>query len=50
MLGTTFVITPDVVQSYIKAADTNNDGKISLEEFENMTIRGLKLAGIEIYK
>jgi Ca2+-binding EF-hand superfamily protein len=34
----------------MKMVDTDNDGRISLPEFEEIILRSLKNAGIEIYE
>ncbi|EGR31710.1 hypothetical protein IMG5_103540 [Ichthyophthirius multifiliis] len=36
------------VRIWLQMADTNNDGTVSLDEYEELVIRGLKNAGIKI--
>ena len=38
------------VKSYMRMVDKNNDGKVTLEEFEKMVLESLKKSGIEIYE
>ena len=45
-----FRATPDDVKSYMRMVDKNEDGKISLEEFEEIVLLSLKRAGFEIYQ
>jgi Ca2+-binding EF-hand superfamily protein len=44
-MGQNYKPTKDDVRSYMKMVDTNNDGKVSLNEFEEIILRSLKNAG-----
>lgn len=44
-----FKPTHDDVKSYMRMVDSNQDGKVSLEEFEEIILVSLKKAGIKIY-
>jgi len=41
-IGVKKIITQDDVEHYLKVADTNHDGKISLEELEDLFVSSLK--------
>ena len=40
----------DDVKSYMRMVDTNSDGKVTLEEFEEIILLSLQKAGFEIYE
>lgn len=40
----------DDVKSYMRMVDKNSDGKVSLEEFEEIVLLSLQKAGFEIYE
>ena len=48
-MGQNYQPTREDVKSYMKMVDTNGDGKVSLNEFEEIIVRSLKNAGFEIY-
>ena len=43
-----FVPSKDDVQSWLAMGDTNRDGKVSLEEYEEVVLNSLKKAGIKL--
>lgn len=47
-MGMVFKPTPEDVRSYMSLADTDRDGRISQEEFEDVVIRSLAARGIKI--
>ena len=48
-MGQNYQPSKEDVRSYMKMVDTNGDGKVSLNEFEEIILRSLKNAGFEIY-
>ena len=38
------------VKSYMRMVDKNSDGKVSLDEFEEIVLLSLQKAGFEIYE
>ena len=49
-MGQQYTPTAEDIKSYMKMVDTNRDGRVSLEEFEEIILRSLKNAGFEIYE
>jgi Ca2+-binding EF-hand superfamily protein len=47
-MGLNIIVNKWDVDSYIKWMDVNNDGKISLPEFEKVVEKSLKMRGIKI--
>ena len=47
-MGLNIVVNPWDVDSYIKWMDENNDGKVSLPEFEKVVTKSLQARGIKI--
>lgn len=47
--GFSYKVTEEDVRSYMRIVDTNSDGQISFEEFEQIVLLSLQRAGIEIY-
>ena len=47
---TNFTPTRDDVRIWLQMADTNNDGSVSLEEYEDLIIKSLQKAGIRVEK
>lgn len=43
-----FIPTRDDVKSWLAMGDTNRDGKVSLNEYEDVVIRSLKNAGVKL--
>ena len=48
--GQVYKPTKEDVKSYMRMVDTNSDGKVSLDEFEQIVLLSLQKAGIEIYE
>lgn len=49
-VGQTYKPTKEDVKSYMRMVDKNSDGKVSLDEFEEIVLLSLQKAGIEIYQ
>ena len=49
-LGKSFLATEEDVKSWMKLADGDGDGQVTLEEYERSIIRALKKQGIKIYE
>jgi Ca2+-binding EF-hand superfamily protein len=47
-MGVQYHPTSEDVRSWMKMTDTNGDGKVSLEEYEDLVIRSLQHAGIKL--
>ncbi len=47
---TNFTPSKEDVRMWLQMADSNNDGSISLEEYEELIIRSLRNSGIKIEK
>ena len=47
-MGVNYVLTQHDVDSYIRFADVNRDGKISKQEFEEVVIKSLQARGIKV--
>ena len=47
-MGMTFVPSEDDVKVWMKMTDTDSDGKVTLEEYEDLVIKSLKNAGIKV--
>ena len=45
---TNYLPSQEDVKSWIKMTDVNDDGKISLDEYEFLVLRSLEKAGIKI--
>ena len=45
---TNYSPSPDDVRSWIKMTDIDDDGKISLDEYEFLVLKSLEKAGIRI--
>lgn len=50
IMGMNVTPTKNDVENWMLMTDTNKDGKVSLEEFENLVIRSLQKAGVKIYE
>lgn len=49
-VGQTYKPTKEDVKSYMRMVDKNSDGKVTLDEFEEIVLLSLQKAGIEIYQ
>lgn len=49
-VGQSYKPTKEDVKSYMRMVDKNSDGKVSLDEFEEIVLLSLQKAGIEIYE
>jgi len=47
-MGIQYQPTYDDIKSWMRMTDTNGDGKVSLEEYEDLVIRSLQHAGIKL--
>lgn len=47
-MGINYHPTKDDVKAWMRMTDTNNDGKVSLDEYEELVIRSLQKAGISL--
>jgi len=45
-----FTPTKDDVKIWLQMADTDSDGSVSLEEYEDLIVKSLQKAGIRIEK
>ena len=48
-MGQNYQPSKEDVKSYMKMVDADGDGKITLNEFEEIILRSLKNAGFDIY-
>jgi Ca2+-binding EF-hand superfamily protein len=47
-MGVAYYPTQEDVKSWMRMTDTNGDGQVSLEEYEDLVIRSLQHAGIKL--
>lgn len=47
-MGMSYIPSIDDVKSWMKMTDTNNDGRVTLDEYEDLVIRSLIKAGIRV--
>jgi Ca2+-binding EF-hand superfamily protein len=50
IMGMNVSPTKNDVENWMLMTDTNKDGKVSLEEYENLVVRSLQKAGVKIYE
>jgi Ca2+-binding EF-hand superfamily protein len=48
-MGMTFNPSTEDVKSWMKMTDLDGDGKVTLEDYENLIIRSLEKVGIKIF-
>jgi Ca2+-binding EF-hand superfamily protein len=48
-MGMTFNPSTEDVKSWMKMTDLDGDGKVTLEDYENLIIRSLERVGIKIF-
>lgn len=49
-LNQNYTVTNDDVKSYMRMVDKDGDGKVTLDEFEEIVLVSLERAGIKIYE
>ena len=47
-MGMSYIPTTEDVKSWMKMTDTNSDGRVTLDEYEDLVIRSLIKAGIQV--
>lgn len=47
-MGMDYSPSEDDIKSWMKMTDSNSDGKVTLEEYEDLVIKSLKNAGINV--
>jgi Ca2+-binding EF-hand superfamily protein len=49
MMGMSFEPNQEDIRSWMKMTDLDGDGKVSLQDYENLIIRSLERVGIKIF-
>ena len=50
LIGVNYIPSQEDIKNYMKMYDKNMDGRISLQEFEEITLKCLAASGIQLYQ
>lgn len=49
-INSNYKVTPEDVKSYMRMVDKDGNGRVTLDEFEEIVLISLEKAGIKIYE